>query len=117
MLSRVTRSLMIFVICVLFSTSVFAQMIIGKPAALTRIEPGLENAVKWKWRVVPSDEKHWGLEIHSDTITASGCHPDSSTRDSAHFLRGETWRCSYSHREKIWHDGCPTQNVQRTANR
>ena len=58
---------MIFVICVLFSTSVFAQTIIGKPAALTRIEPGLENAVKWKWRVVPSDEKHWGLEMPTPT--------------------------------------------------
>src|SRR5260221_5055361 len=67
MLSRVTRSLMIFVICVLFSTSVSAQTIIGKPAALTRIEPGLENAVKWKWRVVPSDEKHWGLEVPTPT--------------------------------------------------
>ena len=58
---------MIFVMCVLFSTSVFAQTIIGKPAALTRIEPGLENAVKWKWRVVPSDEKHWGLEMPAPT--------------------------------------------------
>ncbi|HET9377936.1 MAG TPA: LysM peptidoglycan-binding domain-containing protein [Chthoniobacterales bacterium] len=58
---------MIFVICMLFSTCVFAQTTIGKPAALTRIEPGLENAVKWKWRVVPSDEKHWGLEMPTPT--------------------------------------------------
>lgn len=71
MVSRVTRSLMIFVICALFSTSLFAQTIIGKPAALTRIEPGLENAVKWKWHVVPSDEKHWGLEVPTPTPSPS----------------------------------------------
>jgi lipoprotein-anchoring transpeptidase ErfK/SrfK len=27
------------------------------------VEPGLEQAVKWKWRVVPSPEKDWGLEL------------------------------------------------------
>jgi LysM repeat protein/lipoprotein-anchoring transpeptidase ErfK/SrfK len=67
MLSRAARYLMIFIVCVRFSTSVSAQTIVGKPAPLTRIEPGLENAVKWKWRVVPSDEKHWGLEVPTPT--------------------------------------------------
>ena len=34
------------------------------PAAVVHgIEPGLEEAVKWKWRVVPSPEKDWGLEL------------------------------------------------------
>lgn len=28
-----------------------------------RVEPGLEAAVKWKWRVLPSDPKDWGLEL------------------------------------------------------
>ncbi|CAN5829902.1 hypothetical protein BH09VER1_BH09VER1_42410 [soil metagenome] len=28
-----------------------------------RIESGLESAVKWKWRVLPSDPKDWGLEL------------------------------------------------------
>ena len=27
------------------------------------VEHGLEEAVKWKWRVLPSDEKSWGLEL------------------------------------------------------
>ena len=27
------------------------------------VEPGLEDAVKWKWRVVPSPDKDWGLEL------------------------------------------------------
>lgn len=33
-----------------------------KPVA-PRIEPGLENAVKWKWWVAPSDEKDWGIPL------------------------------------------------------
>jgi LysM repeat protein/lipoprotein-anchoring transpeptidase ErfK/SrfK len=62
MLSGAARFLMIFVMCV-FSINVSAQTITGKPATLTRIEPGLEDAVKWKWRVEPSGEKNWGLEV------------------------------------------------------
>jgi LysM repeat protein/lipoprotein-anchoring transpeptidase ErfK/SrfK len=31
--------------------------------AVVRIEPGLETAVHWQWRVVPSDEKEWGLHL------------------------------------------------------
>lgn len=27
------------------------------------VERGLEEAVKWKWRVVPSEQKNWGLEL------------------------------------------------------
>ncbi len=30
---------------------------------VSRVEPGLEAAVKWKWRVLPSDPKDWGLEL------------------------------------------------------
>jgi LysM repeat protein len=30
---------------------------------LKRVEPGLENAVKWEWHVAPSDEKEWGLQL------------------------------------------------------
>jgi len=35
----------------------------GKPTALKRIEPGLENAVKWEWHVAPSDDKDWGFRL------------------------------------------------------
>jgi LysM repeat protein/lipoprotein-anchoring transpeptidase ErfK/SrfK len=35
----------------------------GRPAAAPRIEPGLERAVAWKWRVAPSETKDWGLEL------------------------------------------------------
>ncbi|MFA7344425.1 MAG: LysM peptidoglycan-binding domain-containing protein [Terrimicrobiaceae bacterium] len=35
----------------------------GAPPVVSGIEPGLEEAVKWKWRVVPSPDKDWGLEL------------------------------------------------------
>ena len=34
-----------------------------RPPAAPAVEHGLEEAVKWKWRVVPSEEKNWGLEL------------------------------------------------------
>ena len=67
MLSSAATHLAFFVICGALSTRVTAQTLTGKPITLTRIEPGLENAVKWKWRVVPSDEKDWGLEAPTPT--------------------------------------------------
>jgi LysM repeat protein/lipoprotein-anchoring transpeptidase ErfK/SrfK len=62
MLSGSARSLLILVLSSVSAISLFGQTTPGKPAA-TRVEPGLENAVKWKWRVAPSDEKDWGLEL------------------------------------------------------
>lgn len=68
MRSGVARSFIIFVMCGAFAVNLSAQMTItGKPATLARIEPGLEEAVKWKWRVVPSDAKEWGLEAPTPT--------------------------------------------------
>ncbi|MGI8603856.1 MAG: LysM peptidoglycan-binding domain-containing protein [Verrucomicrobiales bacterium] len=32
-------------------------------AAATRVEPGLEQAIHWRWRIVPSDDKDWGLPL------------------------------------------------------
>ncbi|MFA7234817.1 MAG: LysM peptidoglycan-binding domain-containing protein [Terrimicrobiaceae bacterium] len=34
-----------------------------RPAAAPGVEHGLEEAVKWKWRTVPSEEKNWGLDL------------------------------------------------------
>lgn len=34
-----------------------------RPPAAPAVEHGLEDAVKWKWWVVPSEEKSWGLEL------------------------------------------------------
>ena len=33
------------------------------PVAPPKVEPGLEEAVHWKWRIVPADEKDWGLPL------------------------------------------------------
>ena len=35
----------------------------SRSAAALRVEPAFEKAVDWKWRVVPSDPKDWGLEL------------------------------------------------------
>ena len=76
MLSGAARSLMVFAMCCVFAVSLSAQTLItGKPATLTRIEPGLENAVKWKWRVVPSDEKDWGLAVPTPTPSPRAVTP------------------------------------------
>ena len=42
---------------------VAGQATASKAAATLRVEPGLENAVDWKWSIVPSDPKDWGLEL------------------------------------------------------
>jgi LysM repeat protein len=57
------RSLLIFVTSGVLALAASGQPMPGKPAALKRIEPGLENAVKWEWRVAPSDEKDWGFKL------------------------------------------------------
>lgn len=69
MLSGAARSLVIVVMSGVFAGSASGQTMPGKPAALTRIEPGLENAVKWKWRVAASDDKDWGFKLPDPTPT------------------------------------------------
>jgi lipoprotein-anchoring transpeptidase ErfK/SrfK len=69
MLSGAARLLLVPVMCGILAISVSAQTMPGKPAVLKRIEPGLEHAVKWEWRVVPSDEKDWGLPSPDPTPT------------------------------------------------
>ncbi len=49
-----------------FCLNILAQTAPGRPP-LSGIEPGLESAVKWKWRVVSSEEKDWGLELPTFT--------------------------------------------------
>ena len=63
MLPRFARLPLVLAAIVLAPIPLVAQRTPGKPVAPTRVEPGLENAVKWKWRVAPSDPKDWGLEL------------------------------------------------------
>jgi LysM repeat protein/lipoprotein-anchoring transpeptidase ErfK/SrfK len=65
--SGAARSLFILVMSGTFVTSAWAQTMQGKPAALKRIEPGLEDAVKWEWHVTLSDGKNWGLQSPDPT--------------------------------------------------
>src|SRR5208282_6718455 len=69
MLAGAARSLLFFVVSGILAISVSAQVIPGKIAVLKRVEPGLENAVKWEWHVAPSDEKDWGLQSPDPTPT------------------------------------------------
>ena len=69
MLPGAARSLLLFVLSAIFAINVSAQAISGKTTTLKHIEPGLENAVKWEWRVAPSDEKDWGLQSSEPTPT------------------------------------------------
>jgi hypothetical protein len=70
MLSGRARLLMVFVLSGIFEVGASAQqMAPGKSVPLKRIEAGLEEAVKWEWRVVPSDEKDWGLPFATPTPT------------------------------------------------
>ena len=61
MVFAAARSLLTLFVSGVFATSVSAQTTTGKPAALKRIEPGLETAVKWEWHVEPSDDEVWRL--------------------------------------------------------
>lgn len=47
----------------LVGAGVFAQTPAGSPQGMTRVEPGLERAVRWKWSVVPSPPEQWGLQL------------------------------------------------------
>jgi LysM repeat protein/lipoprotein-anchoring transpeptidase ErfK/SrfK len=69
MLFGAARSLPILVLCTVLSISVSAQTPLGKAAPLKRVEPGLEEAVKWEWRVAPSDEKDWGFPTPTPSPT------------------------------------------------
>ena len=76
MLSGAARSLLVFVVSGTLAISVSAQVMPGKIAVLKRVEPGLENAVKWEWHVAPSDQKDWGLQSPDPTPTAPPSFPN-----------------------------------------
>jgi LysM repeat protein/lipoprotein-anchoring transpeptidase ErfK/SrfK len=69
MLSGAARSLLILALSQAFSIGLSGQLPPGKPVPLKRVEPGLEEAVKWEWRVAPSEEKDWGLPTPTPTPT------------------------------------------------
>jgi LysM repeat protein len=62
-----TSRLSIFLLFALPAFNLWGQEYQQKRTVLTRVEPGLENAVKWIWRVQPSDAKDWGLSFPTPT--------------------------------------------------
>ena len=64
------RPSLVLSIFLVFVTEGSAQTLPGKPAPPKRVEPGLENAVKWEWRVAPS-EKDWDFPPPAATPTPS----------------------------------------------
>jgi LysM repeat protein/lipoprotein-anchoring transpeptidase ErfK/SrfK len=59
----VARCVFISTMAAVLAGDVSGQTSASKSAATLRVEPALEKAVAWKWRVVPSDPKDWGLEL------------------------------------------------------
>ena len=85
MRSRATRWRLIFLLSVVCTIAIAlaAQTIPGKPTTLTRVEPGLENAVKWTWHVAQSDINDWGIDIPTPTpspTSAAAATPPPESR-------------------------------------
>jgi len=87
MLSSAARSLLILVMYGIFAVGVSAQTMPGKPAALKRIEPGLENAVKWEWHVEPSADKDWGLQSPDPTPPPVTALPQPENRPALYEVK------------------------------
>jgi hypothetical protein len=64
--------------------SLFSQTLIPGPA---KIEPGLELAVSWKWWVVPSEKKEWGLPLPEALLPK----PSGGSAPQVPALRPETY--------------------------
>jgi LysM repeat protein/lipoprotein-anchoring transpeptidase ErfK/SrfK len=60
--------------CGLACGSLIAQTDAPPKAAPPKIEPGLEEAVNWKWSVVPSATKQWGMPLPEELTPKA---PDS----------------------------------------
>ena len=43
--------------------SLYSQTVVKPPAASSKIEPGLELAVNWKWWVAPPEKTEWGMPL------------------------------------------------------
>jgi hypothetical protein len=90
--SRAARALAILLLSGAFTIGILAQTIPGKPVVLARIEPGLENAVKWTWRVAQSDDKDWGLDVPTPTpsptpVGAAAATPGPEIRPSTYQVK------------------------------
>ncbi|RYD49804.1 MAG: hypothetical protein EOP83_24735, partial [Verrucomicrobiaceae bacterium] len=57
----------------------------AKPSA-PKVEPGLEEAVNWKWSVVPSATSAWGMPLPEELVpkpTTPGSEPGTANPGAA----------------------------------
>ncbi|MBC8128648.1 MAG: LysM peptidoglycan-binding domain-containing protein [Gloeobacteraceae cyanobacterium ES-bin-144] len=68
----------------------FAQSVTNPATATSKIEPGLELAVSWKWWVAPAASKDWGMLLPDALVPKTPGSPTlgPATRDAA---RPETY--------------------------
>ena len=89
---RAATRVLLLATSVLISHRASAQTAAPQAAAV-KIEPGLEQAVKWKWWVAPSDEKSWGIplpepELPKVTTTPGGIpSTDAGTRPATYEVK------------------------------
>ena len=67
--------------------SLFSQTVAQPSAASSKIEPGLELAVNWKWWVAPPENKTWGLPLPEAPKPPDLAEPGKSAA-----LRPETYQ-------------------------
>lgn len=63
MVSLIVRSIARITPCGITCCVLSAQSPSVAPVAPSKIEPGLEEAVAWKWKVVPAGSKEWGMQL------------------------------------------------------
>ena len=63
------------------SGRLFSQTVPQAPAAPSKIAPGLELAVNWKWWVAPPEKKEWGMPLPDELLLRKegSSAPDSAT--------------------------------------
>jgi LysM repeat protein/lipoprotein-anchoring transpeptidase ErfK/SrfK len=89
---RIARDALSLTMAAFLAGNAAGQATASKPAATLRVEPGLETAVDWKWRVVPSDPKAWGLELPDLTHLAQATPTPTAATTEGHFTLYEVQR-------------------------
>ena len=70
-----------------------AQSVAKPPTTASKIEPGLELAVNWKWWVAPAERKEWGMPLpealmpKSPGIPAATASPPAAERPDTYEVK------------------------------
>jgi LysM repeat protein/lipoprotein-anchoring transpeptidase ErfK/SrfK len=88
----VARCAFIWTTAAFLAGDVAGQGAASKSATTLRVEPALEKAIDWKWRVVPSDPKDWGLELPDLTHLAQATPTPTAAPTDGQFTLYEVQR-------------------------